>query len=304
MPIFQEQEGKLKRLNAFLTDKEKKLQKLVEENLLEVLDMYFLETEYVTTVGGRIDTLAVDASGCPVIIEYKRNSNDNVINQALSYLKWLKAQKVEFFEMLMIKRLGKELAEKIKIDWKNPRVICIAESYNKFDTDTVEVIPIKIELYKYRFYENRIFSLDLLNGAEQKEVKVNNNVIVKNEVELRSEENGVVDVSYHLKNASDAIAHCFNEVRSKIFELDESISEKITTFYIAYRVTKNFAEVYVGRNQIKIHLRPADYNDPNNFVEKVPDSYNWSLNRRVYLKSVDNLAAVMSIIEQSYASIL
>lgn len=36
---------------------------------MEVLDLQFLATEYSTTFGGRIDTLAGDTIGLPVIIE-------------------------------------------------------------------------------------------------------------------------------------------------------------------------------------------------------------------------------------------
>ena len=293
MPIFKESEGKLKKLNAISLDKEKKLQQLVENNLQEVLDMFLLETEYVTTFGGRIDTLAVDANGCPVIIEYKRNSNDNVINQALSYLKWLQAQKVEFFEMLLIKRLGKEVADQIEIDWKNPRVICIAENYNKFDTDTVEVIPIKIELYKYRFYENSLFSIELLNGVEQKESR-----------SIKNTEQKLIDSNINNISVPTDIAECFKELRSRIFALDESISEIVTNKYTAFKVSKNFAEIHVGKNKIRILLRPAEYNDPKRLLEKIPESYNWSLDRRIYLNSIDELDYIMSLVEQSYTSIL
>jgi RecB family endonuclease NucS len=157
MPVFTTRNGKLKKLSSQFFAKEKELQSLVEANLDELLEMYFLATEYTTTFGGRIDTLAVDYTGAPVIIEYKRNKHDNVINQGLSYLRWLQAQKVEFFEMLLIKKLGPEVAHKIQIDWKNPRVVCIAEAYSKFDIDTVEVIPMRIELFKYRNYEGGYF---------------------------------------------------------------------------------------------------------------------------------------------------
>lgn len=150
MPIFQrDKSGRLNSLKATAIDKEKELQTLIEQNLNEALDMHFIATEYATTSGGRIDTLAVDVNGAPVIIEYKRNQNDNIINQGLSYLRWLKAQKSEFFEMLMIKNLGDSTAKDIKLDWANPRVVCIAEKYSKFDIDTVEVIPMRIELFKY-----------------------------------------------------------------------------------------------------------------------------------------------------------
>jgi len=40
-------------------------------------------------------------------------------------------------------------------------------------------------------------------------------------------------------------------------------------------------------------------------VEKVPDSYNsWTLDRRLYLKSEDELEYVLSLIEQAYKDVL
>jgi RecB family endonuclease NucS len=91
MPIFIQEDGKLRKLKVDAPTKEKTLQLLIEQNLWEVLEMHFLASEYPTTFGGRIDTLAIDANGAPVIIEYKLNRNENVINQALSYWRWLKA---------------------------------------------------------------------------------------------------------------------------------------------------------------------------------------------------------------------
>ena len=97
MPLFKEKNKSWVTIKSEPINKEKELQTIIENNLLEIFDMYFLASEYTTTTGGRIDSLAIDTSGCPVIIEYKRNRNDNVINQSLSYLKWLKSQKKEFF---------------------------------------------------------------------------------------------------------------------------------------------------------------------------------------------------------------
>ena len=297
MPIYKEQSGKLKKLKSFAADKEKKLQELVENNLMEVLDMHFLETEYTTTFGGRIDTLAVDRNGAPVIIEYKRNKNDNVINQALSYLKWLQAQKVEFFEMLIIKKLGNKIADGLKIDWQNPRVICIAESYSKFDIDTVEVIPMRIELLKYRYYETGIFSLEPLNASEQKSTS-------KSSVDSSSKSPVDHSVEQHLQKPTEKIKSIFQDLRSRIFEIDENIKEKATSMYIGYRVTKTFAEIHLGRNQIKMFLRPIEYNDPKGMVNKIPDGYNWTLNQRVYIKENDQLDYVFGLIEQSYQDVL
>jgi predicted transport protein len=296
MPIFRQTNNKLKKLSAISISTEKELQTLVEENLDEVLGMYFLATEYTTTFGGRIDTLAVDYTGAPVIIEYKRNKNDNVINQALSYLRWLQVQKEEFFEMLLIKRLGNDLAEKINIDWKNPRVICIAESYSKFDIDTVEVIPMRIELFKYRFYNDGIFSLEPLGVSEQKAKSSSG----------KHQEEPVVDNSIDnlLIKATPLIKELFQDLRERIFGLDENIKEKCTTQYVAHRVTKNFTEIHIGKNQLKIHLRPIEYEDPKKVVTKIPEGYQWTLDRRVYIKTSEDIDYVFELIEQSYKDVL
>lgn len=296
MPVFKSEKGKLTKLSSISISKEKELQTLVENNLDEVLGMHFLATEYTTTFGGRIDTLAVDYTGAPVIIEYKRNKNDNVINQALSYLRWLTAQKEEFFEMLLIKKLGQETANTIQIDWKNPRVVCIAESYSKFDIDTVEVIPMRIELFKYRYYENGIFSLEPLSVSEQKTTSGNVPTIEKSIIDIT--------IDALLNKGNESIKELFKELRERIFELDENIKEKTTTLYVAYRITKNFAEIHIGKNQLKIYLRPVNYADPQKMVDKVPDSYQWVMDRRVYLKTKSELDCVFGLIEQSYKDIL
>ena len=67
---------------------EKSLQTLVEKNLETFLGVRFLATEYSTgkTHAGRMDTLGIDENGCLVIIEYKRFTDENVINQGLFYI--------------------------------------------------------------------------------------------------------------------------------------------------------------------------------------------------------------------------
>jgi len=61
---------------------EKSLQTLFEANLDNLLGVRFLASEFAITEG-RIDTLGIDENYSPVVIEYKRSSNENVINQSL-----------------------------------------------------------------------------------------------------------------------------------------------------------------------------------------------------------------------------
>lgn len=103
------------------------------------MNINFLASEYSTSFGGRIDTLGIDNNRTPCIIEYKKTQNDNVINQGLSYLRWLLDHKADF------ETLCKEKNFNAKIEWDSPRVICIAQNFNKFDLDTADILPIKVE---------------------------------------------------------------------------------------------------------------------------------------------------------------
>ena len=198
--------------------------------------------------------------------------------------------------MLIQKQLGREIFENLKVDWKNPRVVCIAESYSKFDIDTVEVVPMRIELFKYRYYENNLLSLEPLNVAEQKPSKESQGGSLV----------GVVDYSVDdlLKKADESIQKVFNELRQRIFELDENITEKATSLYVAYRVSKNFIEMYIGKNQLKLFLRPIEYDDPLGRIEKIPAGYNWTLDKRTYLRKMEDIDYTMRLIETSYQDVL
>jgi predicted transport protein len=203
--------------------------------------------------------------------------------------------------MLVTKKLGADKA--IQIDWKNPRVICIAESYNPYDIFALNEISAKLELYRYHYYENHTFTLENVKGDDEKpklsETIVNQ--LSKNEV---SKDNSEVSVENHINKAQPFIQELFLKLKSKIFELDENIQQKTTSAYIGYRVSKTFAEVHIQKSRILIYLRPLDYYDPEGKVSKVPDTHNWVLNRRVYIDNEDNIDYVINLIEQSYKDVL
>ncbi len=303
MPVFKTTKGDLlKKLNVVPLSKERDLQRLVEKNLIETLGMQFLSTEYTTTSGGRIDTLAVDADGAPVIIEYKKNRNDAVINQALSYLKWLKTQKPEFFQKLMIDKLGQKAFDEIGLDWKNPRVICIAESFSRFDLDTVHFVNTRIELLRYRMYEDGVFSLEALNVLDA--IGSSDLKIEQPKSALNMEEESVPDVENFLKKSSPTIRAIYEELRERILSLDEAIIEKPTTLYVGYRMSNNFADVHFQKNALKVFLRPVEYDDPRSGVKQIPDGYNWKLNKFFQLSTSDDIEYLMGLIEQSYKDVL
>lgn len=67
----------------------------------------FLKSEYVIT-NGRMDSIGIDENNSPVIFEYKRSQNKNVINQGLFYLDWLLDHKA-ILNYWLLKNLGWKL---------------------------------------------------------------------------------------------------------------------------------------------------------------------------------------------------
>src|SRR5436190_10497765 len=134
--LFQINKSKVNELLGSSVAVEKSLQTLIEANLEAFLGVRLLATELSTgkTHAGRIDTLGIDENGCPVIIEYKRALNENVINQGLFYLDWLLDHKAEF-KLLVMEKLGKKEAN--EIEWTSPRLLCVAGDFTKYDVHAV-----------------------------------------------------------------------------------------------------------------------------------------------------------------------
>ncbi|MFE3774502.1 DUF5655 domain-containing protein [Streptomyces sp. NPDC059122] len=143
---------------------EVELQRRVEAGLEQMLGIRFLASEYPTGPWhrGRIDTLGLDENGSPVVIEYKKGSDSGVLSQAVSYLSWLESAHHEV-EALVRKVLGSEAAE--SIDWRRPRMVCIAASFSPHDRVAVQRLPERIDLVRYRVFEGDLLSLLLVDSS-------------------------------------------------------------------------------------------------------------------------------------------
>ncbi|MFF3030930.1 hypothetical protein ACFVS7_07955 [Streptomyces rubiginosohelvolus] len=133
---------------------EVELQRRVEAGLEQMLGIRFLASEYPTGPWhrGRIDTLGLDENGSPVVIEFKMGADSGVMSQAVSYLSWLESAQHEF-EALVRQMLGAKAAE--SIDWRRPRMVCIAAGFSHHDRVAVQRLPERIDLVRYRVYPAR-----------------------------------------------------------------------------------------------------------------------------------------------------
>lgn len=144
---------------------EKSLQALMERHLLALLDVHLVASEYAIGVRheGRIDTLEIDRDGTPVVIEYKRRTSDNLVSQGLFYLDWLDDHRAEF-RLLVQDRLGAGVAASIR--WGDPRLICVAAEFHRYDIRAVRQMERSIELVQYTRFSEQMLMLQRIGAGD------------------------------------------------------------------------------------------------------------------------------------------
>lgn len=226
---------------------EKSLQTMLEKHLQELLGVRFLASEYSTgkTHGGRIDTLGIDENGCPVIIEYKRSTNENVINQGLFYLDWLMDHKAEL-ELLVQRQLGQEKAD--QIEWSTPRLLCIAGDFTRYDQHAVQQINRNIELIRYRSYGDGLLMLELVNATQASEG-------AGASAGTPRASNGGTPQMYKtieevMEGAPESLRDVYAALEQMLFSLGDDVQKRTLKYYVAFKRIKNVACV---------EMRPRDH---------------------------------------------
>jgi len=292
--LFKITNGRVSELNSQPFVVEKSLQNTIEKNLELFLGVRFLQSEYNTGKrhAGRIDTLGIDENGAPVIIEYKRSINENVINQGLFYLDWLLDHKGEF-TLMVLEKYGKEASE--NIEWANSRLLCISGDYTKYDEYAVEQINRNIELIRYRKFEDGIILFELVNATSANDEQ-------KDKTGTPQKYTTVLEL---LSKMGQAEKDRYETLKAFIMALGDDVQEKITKYYIAYKRLSNFVcfEFHPNDKEILIFLKinPKTINLVDGFsrdVSKIGHFGTGDLELRI--KSDEDVKKAQELIVLSY----
>ncbi len=260
MPLFQRDKQKLEMIRPTKFSNEKELQTLIEANLYEMFSCHFVATEFSTgsVHGGRIDSLALSEENNPVIIEYKVVESSQLVNQSLYYLSWINDHQGDF-EIAVQKAFP---SKKIEIDWSNIRVICIAPDYKKYDLHAVKMMGSNIELWQYRYYENgalffeEIYKRSIVSSAKIESFSNKNPIMVEaGKKAALTRASGIYSFEKHLDKIEKSKQNLVISLQDYILGLDEAIEEVPKKYYVAYKVSQNFACMEVHKNNILIYLK-------------------------------------------------
>lgn len=280
---------------------EKQLQSLIETQMECFLGVRFLASEYATgkTHKGRIDSLGLDENGCPVIVEYKRHSNENVINQGLFYLDWLLDHQAEF-RWLVMEKLGKDAAD--QIEWSGTRLLCIAADFTRYDQHAVQLIQRNIELIRYKIFGDDLLLLELVNSVSVTDasttskaaaIEPGKSVLVGKDKTWQEQ----------LSQATPEIVTLFDTTKSYLHSIGDDVQEKHLKLYVAFRRLKNFASLVPQpkRLLLMLKLNPDSVELVEGFSRDVRAIGHWGTgDLELSLRSQADLERAKHLIERSY----
>lgn len=207
----------------------------------------FLKSEYVINEG-RMDSIGLDENFSPVIFEYKRSTNENVINQGLFYLDWLLDHKADF-KLLVIEKYGMEIAE--KIDWSVPCVICVASDFTRYDIHAVNQMQRNIKLVKYKKYSDELILFEHINKP-----------VANAQVDITTSNTGSnSQQKSHLEKLSTLSSKMkilYDSVCDYIASLGDDLVTNQLKMYLAYKKVQNVfcVEVYQKQILVRVKLNP------------------------------------------------
>lgn len=292
--LFRLTNSKTQHLRGTSAVVEKSLQSQIEKNLETLIGVRFLASEFSTgrEHGGRMDTIGIDENNCPVIIEYKRTTNTNVINQGLFYLDWLVTHRGDF-EMLVLKTHGEKAAK--SVEWSNPRLICIASDFSKYDEHAINQMNRNIELVRYLSFEDNLLLLEQVNVVAN----------TKSETQSSSVRGAYKTITEILSSIQGEFASLVEDVRSYIFNLGDDVQENTLKYYVAFKRIANFAclEVRPTPKTILIYLKldPTDFQTEDGFTRDMRNIGHYGTgDLEVTIRTKFDFEKAKHLIERSY----
>jgi RecB family endonuclease NucS len=245
LPIFKIAGKKIEKIKASQfsgSEKEKQLQSLIESNLDTIFDMTFVFSEFSTSHGGMIDTLAIDTDKRPVIIEYKADKSATILLQGLYYMDWLVENKAEFEKVVR-----SQLAKEIPINWNSGiRLVLIARSFEIWDKFAVNRIKEEVELYEYTLYENHEIKLDKTTLPKD----------FRGHIKTSITSNPEYSIEDQLKYIQiESVKTCVNDLREKIHAISDDIDERPTKNCINFKSTVNFFAIHIKREHFWVLVK-------------------------------------------------
>ena len=304
MPLFEIKNKKAQKIRTKEFKNELELHQLIDKNLEEIFGVRFIKDEHITEKHGRIETLGIDESNRPIVIEYKKTKEKRQLVQANRYMTWIK-QNPDSFELLARKNIKTLNGE---IDFSNPRILCFAQEYSI--DDKCLALSLGAELWKYRYYENDTLVISREEEPEQLITTKSKGFTIE---KVKREPRQAKTVDQHLQGASEKLVELFNRLDSEIQNISSEVERYTTNAEIIYKTSRNFVYLAVQNKNdcLRLLIRTTDdkITDEKNLTKKIPKTHGYgNITRQLHILPKEeqmekySMDDIMSLINQSYES--
>lgn len=275
---------------------EKELQNFFENNIEAILGYKFIDTEFV--VGDfRIDSLAFDEESKSFrIIEYKNVKNHSLVDQGYTYLKLMLERKADFVLQYNIKTRSSLTTQ--DIDWSQSRIIFVSPIYTAYQLNATDFKNIPVDLVKVTRYEDDIIEIDFIKKTSNVKVQDIQMESIQNDV---NKEIIVYTEEDHLSKVSDNIKRVYEELKTRILELDD-IDVEAKKLYIAFKGSRNITDIEFHKNKLKVYInmKKGSLNDPLKIAKDISNTGHWGNGDYcVTINSEDEIDNIIPLIKQS-----
>lgn len=272
--VFKIKDGKIEEAKNEQEFVERDVQRFYETHLDTLLDATFIASEYAFE-GGRIDTFAIDSDNRPVIIEYKRDTKDSVLLQALFYKNFIRNNWEKVYISILEKK-GREVAD--AVDWANIRVVLVAQHFDKWTVASTSFLD-GIELYRFAFYDGqKTFLQEFLNENKKasklpKSQKQSESRKIDEEAVEASDYPSVAEVDYskdpwvvsnsgkeyktnygRFSESSDDVKKLYQDIVDYIYDQYDQLEIVYNKDYWFFKSKKKFIEIIFHKKYIHIQL--------------------------------------------------
>jgi predicted transport protein len=298
MPLYLNQNNRLKTIEEKAFKLEKEIQKIFEANLSIIMALELVKSEF-TIKNKRIDTLAFDKQNSAfIIIEYKRDKNISVVDQGFTYLSLMLENKADF-----IIEYNESLKQNLKredVDWSQTRVAFVSTSFTENQIQATNFKDIAIELWEVKQYNNDTIIINTIKKSSSSEsIKP----LTKNKETLKTvtEEIKVYTEQDQLEKATDLIDELYEKFKLAIINLSDDISVIPKKQYIAFNKGRNICGITINKNSLKIfiNMKIGQLDDPKQIAKDVSNIGHWGNgDYQIQVENDANLEYIMSLIKQ------
>ncbi len=241
---------------------EKDIQLIIEKNLKSLLDLEFVETEYILK-DYRFDTVAFNyQSNSFVIIEYKRGNSQSLVDQGYAYLNRFLDYKANL--VLLYNRKYNKSLQVEDFDWSATRIYFISQHFTKYQIDSTSFKDMPFSLFEINSFEDNILIFEEVSKQSDTSVKevVQNS---DNKIKDVSKEVIVYTEEYHLNNKSEFAVELYNDFKERFLDLGDT-SLEFKKMYITFKDSEGVCQIKIQKSSLKVYI---NFNRNKEFLNKV-----------------------------------